>query len=162
MKKILVVYYSLQGYTREVAKRIAEATNADIFEIEPLKPYSTLSAYTIGILHAQTKATPNIKEQVVNLGDYDVIFIGSPIWAFTMAPPVMTFIKQHNLSEKIVIPFCTHMGNLGKFYEKFSESCDAKVIINGNDFHGTNKKDARFLEEKIKAWINDLNQKINF
>ena len=93
-KKVLVAYFSHSGNTREMARQIAEATNGDLFEIVPQSAYpAQYDAVT-----AQAKREigrgyrPALKGRLPDIGAYDVVFVGSPCWWGTVAPPVATFL----------------------------------------------------------------------
>ena len=112
-EKVLVVYFSATGTTRQVAKQIAKIADADICEIIPTKPYSsadldwTNKQSRSSIEMNNPKARPEIKAVSVDVSKYDYIFLGYPIW-WDLAPrTVNTFIETANLSGKTVIPFAT-------------------------------------------------------
>lgn len=155
-KNILIAYYSLQGHTREISNVIQEFTEGDIFEVELERPYNLFTSYTIGLMHARSGHTPSLKNHVSNIEDYDVIFVGSPIWWFTAAPPIISFLKEHNLENKIVVPFCTHGGNPGNFFEKFKSMCPNSKVTKGKDFHNSESIDQNTLRNTIKKWIHEI------
>lgn len=111
-RKVLVVYYSYSGNTKEMAAQIQEATGGDIFEIIPVNAYP--EEYTACTEQAKREIEagfkPPLKSKIENVGDYDIIFVGTPNWWSTIAPPVATFLTDSDLSGKTVIPFCTHGG----------------------------------------------------
>ena len=111
-KKVLVAYFSHSGNTREMARQIAEATNGDLFEIVPQSAYpAQYDAVT-----AQAKREigrgyrPALKGRLPDIGAYDVVFVGSPCWWGTVAPPVATFLAAYDWSGKTVAPFMTQRG----------------------------------------------------
>ncbi|MHC1684703.1 MAG: flavodoxin [Clostridiaceae bacterium] len=152
-KKILIVHYSLQGHTKEIASNIKELTGGDIFEIELEKPYNLATAYTVGLVHAKKGTAPTLKNHLANINDYDAIFIGSPIWWYTISPPILSFIEEYNLENKIIIPFCTHAGNFGDYFEKFNSKCSRSKVLKGNDFHNKESKDKKELKSKVENWV---------
>lgn len=158
MKKVLIAYYSLQGHTRDISNMIQRRTCGDIFEMELEKPYNLFSSYTIGVMHTRSGYEPSLKKKVPNLQDYDAIFIGSPIWAYTFAPPIKTFIKENNLENKIVIPFCTHAGNYGDFFENINKLCPNSKVVKGRDFHNKKSKNQDALENEIEKWIYEIKE----
>lgn len=111
MKKGLIVYYSWSTKTHELAKKIADKSNGTLFEILTKEPYTKdYSALTRQAKkEIQERYLPELMDDC-SIDEYDTIFIGSPNWWGTMAPPVMSFIKKHDFSGKTVIPFCTHGG----------------------------------------------------
>lgn len=150
-KKTAVVYYTLQGYTEKLAYKIAEITNADLYKIELVKPYTILSSYTLGILHARRGVCPEIKNKIQNLDSYDTIFIGAPVWAFMLTPPINTFLKENNLDMKNVVPFCTHKGNFGSYFKNFKEKLPNSIISKYADFHNNTIVN----EERVKEFIKE-------
>lgn len=111
-KKVLVVYFSHTGNTRVAAEIIQGLTNADIFEIVPLNPYPTNYKEVVEQAEKEKNGNilPEMKANINDLSKYDVIFIGTPVWWYTAAPVVKTFLSQNNFDGKIIAPFCTHGG----------------------------------------------------
>lgn len=112
-KKVLVVYFSATGTTRQVAKQIAKTADADICEIAPANTYSsadldwTNKQSRSSVEMNNPKARPEIKAVTVDVSRYDYIFLGYPIW-WDLAPrAVNSFIEAADLSGKTVIPFAT-------------------------------------------------------
>ena len=107
--KVLVLYYSQTSNTKTVAQEIANRIGADIEEIVPVNPYDGEFKETIErcMKERKEKVTPEIKPLNANIADYDVIFIGYPIWFGTYAPPVAALLDKVDLSDKMVYPFCT-------------------------------------------------------
>lgn len=111
-KNILVAYYSYSGNTKVVAEKIKKITGGNIVEIIPVKPYPT--GYNEVVQLAKTEkennVLPAIKPIDKDVSKYDVIFVGTPVWWYTMASPVKTFIANNNFDGKVIVPFCTHGG----------------------------------------------------
>ena len=107
--KMLVVYYSQTGNTKALAEEIAKKTGADIEEIEAVNPYDGDFDATIARCMQEREAgtTVEIKPIKANIADYDIIFVGAPVWFGVFAPPMLTFLSQVDLSGKKVVPFCT-------------------------------------------------------
>ena len=107
--KMLVLYYSQTSNTKTVAQEIAKRLNADIEEIALVEPYDTAFQATIERCKADREKgiLPEIKPLKSNVADYDVVFIGYPIWFGTYAPPIASLLNQIDLSGKRVVPFCT-------------------------------------------------------
>ena len=123
MKK-LVVFYSLTGNTKIVAKTIAKDLKADLCEVEEVKKRNRFIAYFTGSFAASRDKCSEIKPLALNVHDYDVIFIGSPIWASRPVPAMNAFIDNTDFKHKKVIPFFT-MGGSG--YEKAVSNLRAKL-----------------------------------
>ena len=107
--KMLVLYYSQTSNTKTVAEEIAQKLNADIEELIMVEPYDGDFQATIDrcLQEREKGVIPEIKPVTANIADYDVIFLGYPVWFGTYAPPVTAFLNQADLSGKKVVPFCT-------------------------------------------------------
>lgn len=107
--KVLVLYYSQTSNTKAVATEIANRLTADIEEVTLVEPYDTAFQATIERCKADREKgiTPEIQPLKSNIADYDVIFIGYPIWFGTFAPPMGSLLDKVDLSGKKVVPFCT-------------------------------------------------------
>ncbi len=116
-KKALVAYFSASGVTRNAAKQLAEAAGADLYEIQPEKPYTDADLdwrdkqSRSSVEMADSTSRPAIKGKVENLADYDTVFVGYPIWWDTAPTIINTFIEANDLKGKTVIPFCTSGGS---------------------------------------------------
>ena len=106
-KKILVAYFSWSGNTKDAAQYIAQKLGADEFEIKREKPYPTEYEPCREEAHAEIGSRPAIVGKVENMEQFDVVFVGLPVWAGTAPMPVFTFLKQYDFAGKTVIPFCT-------------------------------------------------------
>lgn len=118
-KKILVAYFSWSGNTKAIAEKIHSQVGGDIFRIEPETPYPAdynETAYGIAKEQKEKNIHPPIKN--IDVSPYDVVFVGTPAWWYTMAPPVMTFLEQNNFEGKTIIPFITHGGGGGYTIDK--------------------------------------------
>ncbi|MBQ3735253.1 MAG: NAD(P)H-dependent oxidoreductase [Bacteroidales bacterium] len=107
--KMLVLYYSQTGNTKAVAEEIANELGADIEEITMVDPYDPDFQATINrcMKEREQEILPTINPVKADLANYDVIFLGYPVWFGTYAPPVITFLKDADLSGKKIVPFCT-------------------------------------------------------
>ena len=168
--RVLVVYYSESPNknTEAVALWIHEAVGGDIEEIEMLNPYT--GGYR-DILNASREDSrnnihPAIKPFEKNPVDYDVIFIGSPVWFGTYAPPVATFLANNNFAGKIVVPFTTHGGGgAGNFYDDIRKNtAGASAVKQGFTARGSNQIERRIgrgTKNKINkndviVWLNEV------
>ncbi len=108
-EKVLVLYYSQTGNTRAVAEKICSLTGADIEEITAVDPYSGTYEETINrcLKERESGALPEINQVESDLSQYDVIFLGYPVWFGTCARPVLTFLGGESLAGKTIVPFCT-------------------------------------------------------
>jgi flavodoxin len=108
-QKKLVLYYSETGSTKAVAEELQKQLKADIEAIEAVKPYSGNFQETMqrGQREMQSGETPELKALKSKIADYDVIFLGYPIWFGTYAMPIATLVKDNDFAGKTLVPFCT-------------------------------------------------------
>lgn len=133
-KKALVIYYSQTSNTKTVAQEIATRLGADIEEIVPVKPYDGDFQATISrcMQEREQGVTPEIKPIAADLSQYDVIFVGYPVWFGTFAPPFGAFLDQVDLSGKKIIPFCTFgSGGLDSSVKNLAEKQPKAEILPG-------------------------------
>ena len=107
--KVLVLYYSQTSNTKAVANEIATRLGADMEEIVPVNPYDGDFQATIErcMQEREQGVVTEIQPLTVDVAQYDVLFLGYPVWFGTFAPPVGAFLSQTDLSGKKIVPFCT-------------------------------------------------------
>ena len=161
MKKMLVVYYTWSnGNTERIAKMLAEATGADLMQIDTEKPYE--GSYNEAVDQGQEEVNrgyePKLKPLTKDIKDYDVIAVGTPTWWYTMAPAVRTFLRGQDWNGKTVIPFMTNGGWPGRVIKDMKAACpgadfacdmQVKFDSNGGDHLET-------PESKINAWAQSV------
>lgn len=158
--KVLVVYYSASGNTARVAKDIADAAGADIFEITPTEPYTsddldwTNEDSRVSREHEDEslRDVPLTTTEVENWDEYDTVFIGYPIWWAIAAWPVDNFVKNNDFTGKTVIPFATSASSgMGQSGELLSEMAGTGDWQEGQRFSsGASQSD-------VADWVNGLN-----
>ena len=164
--KVAVVYYSQSkvGNTVTVAKWIAKHTGGELVPIETVEAYpdaygDTLKAAKKDMENGGTRAI----KAVPPLDGYDVVFIGSPIWYGTYAPPVAEFFKSHSFAGKTVVPFCTHGGGgAGRYFVDVRKACSAATVKEGLTIRGSNQVERRLgtgvtvhhTEDDVVNWLN--------
>ena len=154
--KVLTVYYSHSGNTRECAKLIHQQAGGDIVEIIPVEPYP--EDYDTVVDQAkrelQSGYKPALRNKVDNVESYDVILVGSPNWWNTVAPPVMTFLAAYDLSGKAIAPFITHEGTgLGRSAGDIAKLCPGATVLEGLAVRGGRVKGA---EQEAAEWLRRL------
>ncbi|MBU3179386.1 NAD(P)H-dependent oxidoreductase [Clostridium estertheticum] len=154
MGKKLIVYYSYTNNTKKIAEQIQVATGADICEIETVKPYTGdyNSVVAQGKQEIERRFKTEIKPLRVNLGDYDTIIIGTPVWWYTYSPAVATFLSEYDLSGKTIIPFVTNGGWIGHTLKDIENSCKNATVANAIDIRFDIDK-MIFTESNLKKWI---------
>ena len=151
--KPVIVFYSYSGITRRLAEDIALIIDGELRELKPEKPYSF--SYNTAVKEARAEIEkgycPPLSQGAESLGEAEVIFIGSPNWLKTFAPPIRTFLHQVDLRGKTIIPFCTHGGGgFGKMMEEYRASCPASTVQEGLAL----KSDYDF--EDLERWLSAL------
>ena len=157
--KKIIVYFSYTGNTKKIAEKIQKKLGCDIIEIKPEKPYST--DYQTVVDEEQnnesTKKTPDIQKMNIDLSKYDEIIIGSPVWWYTIAPVIRTFLKQNDLSGKIIKPYATNAGWLGRTFKEIEQLCPNSKVENEMNIVFESYSDVLVTSEKeIEAWIEQL------
>lgn len=133
-QKVLVLYYSQTGTTQTLAEELQKQLDADIERIEAVVPYDGDFQATIERSGEEMKSgeVPEIKPIQANLADYDVIFIGYPIWFGTYAMPIATLVKENDFEGKTIVPFCTFgSGGLGSSTEALKKALPKADIKQG-------------------------------
>ena len=120
--KVVIAFYSYTGNTRAAALQIQKKVGGDLFEIKPAKAYPTNYKNCVAVAQQEIRDghLPPLAEEI-DISKYSIIFIGSPNWWGTIAPPVGTFIKNSSIEGKIIIPFFTHGGG-------GMQNCEADVL----------------------------------
>lgn len=154
-KKVLVAYFSWSGNTKSVAEKIHSQVGGDIFKIEPVTPYPSdynETAYGIAKEQKDKGIHPPIKN--TDVSSYDVIFVGTPAWWYTMAPPVMTFLSENNFEGKTIVPFVTHGGGGGYTIDKdMANLAKGAKVLSPFVVYG---KGGASVDKDLAEWINKL------
>ena len=154
-QKTLVLYYSETGTTKAVAEELQKQLGADIESIEAVEPYSGDFQKTMqrGQREMQSGETPAIKPLKKKIADYDVIFLGYPIWFGTYAMPIATLVKENDFAGKTIVPFCTFgSGGLNTSSDALKKALPKAKIVEGYGVRTARVKAAekeldRFLKE---------------
>lgn len=150
MNNTLIVYYSLFQNTKYVAMEIAKQTGGTLRELIPEKNYSF--DYNTATKEVRSEISRGFCPKLIagneSIDEYQTIFIGSPNWFKTLAPPVMSFLRQHGFEGKTVVPFCTHGGGgFGEIETAIARECPKAIILPGLEVNGT------AAPEKVKKWL---------
>jgi len=110
--RVLVAYFSRSGNTRVIASYIGRSLGAEVVEIQPAQPYPEDYYQTVEQARRERDSgfRPPLKGRVAKLDEYDVIYLGFPIWGETAPPVIRSFLAAHDLAGKTLIPFITHGG----------------------------------------------------
>ena len=153
MGKVLVAYFSASGTTANVAKRLAKVTQADLFEIRPQVPYTeadlnwTDRASRSSMEMRDPDCRPALADALPNTQQYDVIFVGFPVWWYREPSIIDTFIQGCELEGRTVVPFATSGGSeIGPSGENMQALAPKAKVQTGQRF------DAKGREEELSEW----------
>jgi predicted DNA-binding protein (MmcQ/YjbR family)/flavodoxin len=158
MSKKLVAYFSASGVTRKIAETLADVMSADLYEIKPQTPYTkadldwqdkkSRSSVEMG----DKSSRPAIADKDANVGAYDVIFVGFPIWWYVAPTIVNTFLESYDFAGKTIVPFATSGGSgIGNTVAELKVSVDSSTkILDGKMLNGKQTK------ESLTAWADSL------
>lgn len=155
-QNILVLYFSMTGNTQSVAEIIQDQVGGDIVRLETVQEYP--SDYDELLDFAQNElsenARPKLKTSIENINDYDVIFLGYPIWWGDMPMPVYSFLDEYDLSGKTIAPFVTHgSSGLSSTPEKIKQEEPNATVTNGFEVNGDN---AASSGSDVTNWLNEI------
>ena len=155
-KKILVAYFSASGTTKKAAALLAKVAGAELFEIEPKEPYT---AADLDWTNKKSRSTvemndpasrPEIKSRIADMGGFDVVLVGFPIWWYTAPTIIKTFLESYDFSGKIIALFATSGGSgLGKTESELRPCAPNAVWKGGKLLNGAS-------EASLKSWVESL------
>ena len=158
MSKKLVAYFSASGITRNVAKMVAEAAGADLYEITPKEAYTKADLNWMdkksrsSVEMTDKKIRPEITDTDAKISEYDEIFLGFPIWWYVAPTIINTFLEQYDLSGKKIVLFATSGGSgFGKTVENLKGSVAADTVIKeGKLLNGS------ISEAELRVWAKEI------
>lgn len=160
-KKILVVYYSLSGNTKDIAERIKAETKADLYAITLKDPLPTgLMAYYKIWKQKQENKLPELSGKMPDFSHYDLIILGSPVWMYTVSTPMQSFLKQANFEQKPVAVYSTQGSNPGTFFADIKKEAKNADIISEIEFNNLPKKYDQALNNKVIQWLSQTLLKV--
>ena len=156
VKKTLAAYFSASGVTEGVAKQLAEVTGGDLHKIQPEQPYTDADLdwrdkqSRSSVEMQDKKSRPAITDKLANMQDYDVVYVGFPIWWYTAPTIINTFMESYDFKGKTVIPFATSGGS------SIKKACeDLKAA-----YPDVNWKEGKLLnragEKELESWVKGL------
>jgi flavodoxin len=162
MKKVLVVYYSLTGNTKLIAEAIAESINSDILELKPVKELDAEggSKYFWGGYQATMKIKPKLKPFDINPFEYDLIILGTPVWAWTYTPPIHSFLSKFDLSGKNVALWTCSDGDGVRAMNKFKKALKKANILGEIRFKAPKQRSSESPKKEAANWARDILQKV--
>ena len=158
MSKTLVAYFSASGTTAKAAKNLAEAAGADLYEIKPAVPYTQedlnwMDKKSRSSVEMNDKSSrPALADKDANIGAYDTILLGFPIWWYVAPTIINSFLESYDFSGKKIVLFATSGGSgFGKAVDGLKGSVAADTVITeGKILNGS------FSASELKAWVDTL------
>ena len=152
MSKKLVAYFSASGVTEKMAKTLAEVTGADLFEIQPAVPYTTADLDWMNkksrssVEMSNPDSRPEIGNKIPDMGQYDTVFVGFPIWWYVAPTIINTFLESYDFTGKKIATFATSGGSgMGKT-DSILKNCAQNADWKEGKRFGSADKNA------LKAW----------
>lgn len=158
MTKTLVTYFSKSGNTERIAKLVKESLSADIYEIKELEEYSKEDLNWHNPESRTTKemgdmdANPQVKGEISNFDEYDTIYLGFPVWWYSVPKVVLSFLKGYDFSNKKLVVFATSaMSDLGDGVSVIEKAIEYKTDVLGGDVF-----DGRTDQKEIDEWLKEF------
>lgn len=154
MSKKLIAYFSAGGVTAKAAKELAEAGNAELYEIRPEVPYTsedldwTNKKSRSSLEMNDLSSRPALADTSADIAGHDVIFVGFPVWWYTAPSIIKTFLEAYDFSGKVIIPFATSGGSgLGKTAKTLQETVPSATVKEGKLLNG------KISTAELKKWV---------
>ncbi|CCU84031.1 MULTISPECIES: flavodoxin [Mesotoga] len=156
-RNVLVVYYSHDESTKSIAESIAGETNADLLELKPVeKSGGRKVKYIWEGESVSMDPVPDLEPFLLDPDNYDLIFIGSPVWAMSYAPPIESFIRKTKLSNKNIALFCTHEGLMGIVFQELISKLSENKIVGAIDFYDPIGSGVKYAANASANWARQV------
>ena len=155
-EQVLIAYFTRSGNTRKIANLIRQEVGGTIHEIRPAVPYPSSYDAVVDQAEKEIKAgyKPALGSTLDQIESYDTVFVGSPNWWNTIAPPVATFLLEYDLSGKTIVPFCTHGGGgLGRVGTDIAKLCPQSTILSSFVIYGSGTGN---VQAEVSAWLRNI------
>lgn len=157
MSKTLVAYFSATGTTANIAKKVANVAKADLYEIKPEKPYTSadlnwMDKNSRSSVEMRNKTSrPALADTNANIENYDLIFIGYPVWWYTAPTIINTFLESYDFSGKTIVLFATSGGSgFGQAVKDLQISSENALIKEGKVLNG------KLSLTDIESWVKNI------
>ena len=156
MSKVLVAYFSAGGVTAKMAKKLADAIEADLFEITPEEPYTKADLNWMdkksrsSVEMNDRNCRPAIRSRVESMAQYDVVFVGFPVWWYREPSIIDTFMEAYDFSGKTIIPFATSgMSGIGDSGKNMQDLAKGAKVLPGMRFKNS------VSSGELKTWAEE-------
>lgn len=168
-EQILIVYLSRTNNTKAIAEIIHENVGGTLVALELKTPYPENYKATVDQVARENKTgfLPPLKTKIDSIQKYDVVFVGFPTWGMQLPPPMKSFLRQHNLSGKIIVPFNTNAGyGTGNGFDTIKALCPNSTVVDGFSTKGGAERDGilfvmegeteRHARLEVKRWLETI------
>lgn len=160
MGKCIIVYYSMDGNTRQIAERIQAETGFPLIQLETAEPYTGTDAEIVaqGQEEVNRGYQPPLKPLGVDLEAYDTFLVGTPTWWYTMSSPILSFLHLVDWRGKTLVPFQTHAGWPGHCLEDMARVCRGAEVRYPKKIHFSPQQFGKLVtpQGEVDAWIAEL------
>lgn len=155
--RTLIVYYSLNGHTKDIAERIQKMTGGELFAIKTVEKINRVPWFYLTLRkQLKDKVYPELSTEVPDFSQYDTIFVGGPVWWYTVSTPMRAFLQEADFMGKKVVPFTTQGSNVGTYFEDFAQMAKNAKLLQSASFNNMPEKYDHAVDNKIATWINAL------
>ena len=147
-----------EGNLQVMAEVIREETGAEVFHIQMTEPYDPdySTMLPVAIDQMENEKWPALQEKIENLEDYDVIYLGTPVWNSVLPPALHTFFSENDMSGKTIIPFGIHLGSgFGRMIDEMKELAPQAAVTEGFTINASTANDE--VESEFRTWLTDQN-----
>ena len=144
------------GNTEVIAKKIQELTGSDLFKIKTVKTYPEGYKEATRVAQAELRenSRPELTDKVADMVNYDIVYIGYPIWWGTMPMAICSFIESYDFSGKMIVPYCTHEGSgMGSSERDIKKICPSAKMLSGLAIRGSNVSKS---DKDVANWLRNL------
>lgn len=156
--KTLMIYYSYEGNTKELAQYIQEIKDVDVLElkVKDETPTKSMFRFVWGGMQVYMKKKPELIPYNVNLDEYDNIIIGTPCWFGSYAPAINTFLSENTIKNKNIYLLVCNGGNMKHTWNDFEKALSGNTIVSKLELKYPKKNGIDTAKEQVKDWLQNL------
>ena len=156
--KTAVIYYSYHGNCALVAEAIKGELDTDVFEVKTLDTKKRKGLFLIlwGVIQVMRNKKPELQPLSIDINVFDVIILGTPVWAGSPAPAMVSFLSKTEIKGKKIAFFCCHGGGKGEVFDKLKALLPGNTIAGEIDFKNPAKEGRAALKGQITEWVKTL------
>lgn len=156
--KTLIVYYSLTSSTEKVATMLQKKIGGDIYEIEIYKTYPNVVSEVSAEAREERRTgnLPELKGELPNIEDYDLILVGGPVWSMTVCSPLINYLKLTDFNGKDVVGFWTDDAQAGNYFNDFKSQVQNGNVLDGFGMSNVKELSNDKINSNLDSWINDI------